>query len=130
MKLLWVSAQHSLKTKVNMTGTKGKAKSERRLKMLVRFRYSEDFGNKSVDIMDLSNKAKRTLARLHVKTMEDVLKNWDNFVRIKGAGEKTISEIKIAFTKAYGESLTDEEQIAFLERIVKDNTPVVREEAV
>lgn len=98
--------------------------------MLVRFRYSEDFGNKSVDIMDLSNKAKRTLARLHVKTMEDVLKNWDNFVRIKGAGEKTISEIKIAFTKAYGESLTDEEQIAFLERIVKDNTPVVREEAV
>ena len=50
------------------------------------------------------------------------MNNWSKLPFIKGVGEKTVKEIKSQFFKAYVESLSDEKQIEFLERIVDDNT--------
>lgn len=97
--------------------------------MIARVRYSESFGNESVDVMELGNKARRALYNRHINTMEDVMDNWDRLSLIKGVGEKTVKEIKVAFIKAYGQCISDAKQIEFLERIANDN-PITKEEAV
>lgn len=89
--------------------------------MIARVRYSESFGNKSIDVMELGNKAKRTLAGKNILTMENLMDFWDKLPTVKGVGEKTVKEIKSQFFKAYMDNLSEDKQVEFLQRIVEDN---------
>ena len=98
--------------------------------MVVRIKYTEDFGRKSVGVMELGNKAMRALHGKNIRTMEELMNNWDKIAFIKGVGEKTVKEIKVAFMKVYGDSLDEEQQIEFLRRLAEDNTPGAKGMAV
>lgn len=95
--------------------------------MIARVRYGESFGNKSIDVMELGNKAKRTLVGRNILTMENLMDFWDKLPTVKGVGEKTVKEIKSQFFKAYMDSLSEDKQVEFLKRIMEDNTIKAKE---
>ena len=84
--------------------------------------YSKAFGETSVREMDLSERAKNSLGRGNIHTMNDLMQNFDNIVRLRSCGKQTVKEIKNRFLQRWYETLDDEQKAAFWEEFIVANS--------
>ena len=84
--------------------------------------YSKAFGETSVREMDLSERAKNSLGRGNIHTMNELVANFDNISKLRSCGKTTVKEIKNSFLQRWYETLDDDQVTDFWEEFIKVNS--------
>ena len=84
--------------------------------------YSKAFGETSVREIDLSERAKNSLGRGNIHTMNDLVQNFDSIAKLRSCVKTTVKEIKNQFLKRWYETLDDDQKAAFWEEFIIVNS--------
>ena len=84
--------------------------------------YSKEFGESSVREMDLSERAKNSLGRGNIHTMNELVANFDNIAKLRSCGKQTVREIKNRFLQRWYETLDDDQKTLFWEEFITVNS--------
>lgn len=84
--------------------------------------YSKEFGESNVREMNLSERAKNSLGRGNIHTMNELIANFDKITKLRSCGKTTVKEIKNSFLQRWYETLDDDQVTDFWEEFITVNS--------
>lgn len=79
------------------------------------FFYNEKILNTSIDILDLSARASNGLKRSGIKTIGELIENWNRLPNLKQFGKKSLHETRSAIFNYNIEKMSEEQIIQFIQ---------------
>ena len=88
---------------------------------IIRFSFAHpDRLEGNLEMLGLSERAYNCCRRSRIDCIEDVNERWGELVRMKGAGKKTVKEVRNKFLSFYYDTLNDEERKQFWRDTVRE----------
>ena len=85
------------------------------------FNETESFRLISIDVLELNARASNGLYRQNIKTLGNLIDNWERIPSLRGLGATSVKEIKRNFYEYYYSTLSAKEVKRFWNRFVEMN---------